>query len=741
MPYTLKYINEFSSEYDGTHPTKTYTLQFLFKDYSGPEIRVEGGETSVIQRCTLDDPFAPIKGQSLDITLVNENSSLPITAFQSDDDDGVMVKLLEGTNVLFVGFLVQDDFYESLVDHTHTITLSANDSLGLLKGVILSEAEVRRAFQASFRTNGVDTVVYMYVTDTGFYPQAGNTIEILGNTYTIATAVNETTTIGIASYNWTVTLTTTTGGIAQTVDTIYLTGEVDLLQRNSILSMIAVCLAQTNLTLITNIFHNLYEYRQSPLSSTFAQTIIDSQTFIRGDTYDDCYTALSKLMTAFKCSLFQANGQWNIVHWFEAVPKLNWSFPNNAIPGFVYDETWTAAGSTVFNNNFFIGPTQLTTWTAGLQAGAMRGWKFSRKVFDYQQPKYLLRNYDLATLGALLSTIIIGAITYKDYVAIGWTGGVGPTLCTRVIRVEYDSLGNEITRYLALWGPVSDSTRAVASEPIELSIGDKVNFSFSFRTNVSQGGPIVIIFAVQLTDGTLVRYVDEVPAGNGAWIGTVGFSYTISGGDNSNTWHNVEIIAQPAPFSGILTCYLAQATQNPQNTGKQTYYKDIRLEVVQFINDSTKVIGQIHKQERLTGPKLFEDVEISIDDSPANTIVGTLFLTTKTGLLQDRTVLWRYPATGNALRLGESATFDELTHRMQTRTKLEGGFTGNYQNSVVSLLTMCIMDFDTTKNYTFGLLTIDYKRNRFTGSLWELYKAGQAQLTADYTFEYKYSTE
>lgn len=740
MPYALKYINEFNNESDDGVAQKTYTLQFLFKDYSGPEIRVEGGETSVIQRCTLDDPFAPIKGQSLDITLVNENSSLPITAFQSDDDDGVMVKLMEGANVLFIGFLVQDDFYESLVDSTHTITLSANDSLGLLKGVILSEAEVRRAFQASFRTNGVNTVVYMYVTDTGFYPQAGNIIEILGNTYTIATAVNETTVIGIASYNWTVTLTATTGGIAQTVDTIYLTGEVDLLQRNSILSMIAVCLAQTNLTLITNIFHNLYEYRQSPLSSTFAQTLIDSQTFIRGDTYDDCYTALSKLMTAFKCSLFQANGQWNIVHWFEAVPKLNWSFPNNAIPGFVYDETWTAAGSTVFNNNFFIGPTQPTTWLAGLQAGAMRGWKFSRKVFDYQQPKYLLRNWDLQELGALIRQYNTGTETNYEYVAPGWTGAIGPIVSERFIRiVKTTATGFEVDRYLVIRGNSSNTILDTSSNNIEAQALDKIIVSFSTRTNFSQGPSYGAVFGVRLINGTLTRYVDELPTGNGDWIPTVGFSQTIT--PNTNQWTNVEIPSSQIPFDGLVNVFLAQNNGGALNNSRETHYKDIRFEYIPHINDGTKIIGQIHKQERPTGPKLFEDLEITVDDSPRNNIVGTLFNPKFTGLLQDRTRLWVYPATGNALRLGESATFDELTQRMQTRTKLEGGFTGNYQNSVVSLLTMCIMDFDTTKNYTFGLLTIDYKRGRFTGSLWELYKAGQAQLTADYTFVYKYSTE
>jgi len=740
MPYGLKYQTQFTSQSDENIPEKDYTLQFLFKNYTGNAMSVTGGDVTVVQRCTIDDPVAPVKGQSLSIQLVNYGN-LPIEVFQSDDDDGVQVKLLQDGNVLFIGYLVQDDFYETMVDFTHTITLSATDGLGLLKGVILSDAEVRRAFTASFRTNGVDTVVYMYVTNSAFYPQAGNTIEILGTSYIIDTAVNEDTTIGIATYNWTITLTTTTGGIAQTVDTIYLTGEINLLNRNSLLSMIAVCLAQTNLELITNIFLNLYEYRQDNTITTLEQTLIDSQLFISGETYEDCYSVLTKIMETFYCSISQSNGQWNIVHWHEAR-----NYTNNAIPGFQYDETWTAIGTTVFNNNFFVGLSpQLTRPIAGLMKGAMRGYKFSRKTFDYVQPKYLLRNSDLLILGDLIRTYVDSGITISEYVATNWQGGVGPVYADRFIRVAVDSTGTELYRVLVVSGPHSDSTQAVASDYIEMSEGDKLKFSCSFRTNISQGGVLVIVFAVRLYDGTTTRYVDEVPAGNGTWISTVGFSYTISAGDNTDTLHTVEIESSQTPFQGMVTCFLPVVTQSPHNSSRETLYQDMRLEIIPYINDSTKINGQIHKQEQPANKKNNSDVAIFMDDAPRNSIAGCLFLPTKTPDtfwgLQDRTTYWRYPPDANGWRLGELTTLEELRWRQQTRSKLEGGFIGNYQNSVISLLTMVITEFNTSKNYTFGLLTIDYKRNQFSGTLWELYDTEQPELDNDYTLTYKYSTE
>lgn len=733
MAYGLKYQNQFNSRSQDGEVQRSYTLQFLFKDYTDGAISVFGGDTSVIQRCTLDDPTAPIKGQSLDITLVNDNNSLPITFFQSEDDDGVIVKLLEGANVLFIGFLVQDDFYETMVDFTHTITLSANDSLGLLKGVILSEANVRRPFTAQYRTASPLLGIYIKLLDTAFYPVIGNIIEIEGITYTITNAFNINTIISGITYNWNLFVTPTAGTIAPNTGTIYLTGELNLLNRNSILSLIAVCLAQTNLSLITNIFHNLYEYRQDPAISTLVQTQISSQIFINGDTYDNCYEALSKLLTAFKLTLFQANGQWNIVHWYETVQHSA-----QQVPGFIFDETFTYIGPTVLNNNFFIGPTQPSTWLTGLTAGAVRGIKFSKKTFNYRQPKYLLRNFDLLETGDLIRTYISGPNTISEYVATSWTTGTGPTLATRFIRVVVDTGTNtEVERYLVITGACSDQPEAVGSVPFEMQKNDRITFSFTVRTNISQGGPRTEVFSVKLYDGTNTRYVDN----DRQWKSTRNFAVNIPSGSNTSNALTVDMPSDGAPFQGLCTVYLGQITDTPQSGAKETHYKDIRLEYTPYINDSVKITGQIHSQSQAVNKKKNEDVEIFIDDSPRNSIAGTLFLTTFTGLLQDRTDKWRFVLPIAVGGLNQENTFEDLWIKQCTRTRLEGTFYGNSQAGIpVSLLTVLIPDFSPTKIFIFGLLTIDYKRNQFSGTLYEINDTAVGGLTPAYTFVYKYSS-
>jgi len=104
MAYGLKYQTQFTSQSDVNTPEKSYTIQFLFKNYTGGVSSVICGSTPVLHKYGVDEPFAPIKGSNVEITLLN-TGALPLTSFYADEDDGVQVILLEGTNVLFIGLL------------------------------------------------------------------------------------------------------------------------------------------------------------------------------------------------------------------------------------------------------------------------------------------------------------------------------------------------------------------------------------------------------------------------------------------------------------------------------------------------------------------------------------------------------------------------------------------------------------------------------------------------------------
>lgn len=740
--WNLKYQTQYTTQSDSNNAEKTHTLQFLYKDYAGSAITITGGSVTVLQKCTLDDPTSPVKGQSLDIRLINAGN-LPITSFYSDADDDIQVKLLdENNNILFIGFLVQDDLSESKVDFQHEISLSANDSLGLLKGVILSDAYLKIPFDETIIcTNGPLDQILISTSNTAFNPVVGQIVEVQGVEYTITAISTVPITIGGRTFNFTLTVTPSVAApiVVSEHETIYLTGHLNLLLRNSLLSMIGSCLFSTNLPLITNIYCGILETHNDPTKSAFDQILVDSQNFINGETFDNCYTVLEKILTAFKCTLFQTNGQWNIVHW----PELK-MFPNGQIPGYQYDEHLILLGGITLNSNFNVGPEpQLTRPIYPLMEYSYRGYKFVRKTFNYKQPKYLLENYDFMRVGALIREYQYSSFIFKEYVAVAWESGYGTFTAERFIRVVYDLIGNEVQRYLVLKGLVFDDPRAVQSMPFEISKTDKLKVSFSFRTTETPYNTIQFAVAAlqqfPFAPGPNVNYVQNTPPGNGEWLTTVGFAFSTSG--TNMTWNGVSIESSGIPYDGLGYVFLAQGNLHATAT-TETHYSDVRLEYIPFINDSTKIIGQIHDDSQDINIKNNSNTIIHIDDAPRNSIAGCLFLTTKTGLLQTRTSRWGYLNGTENWRLGELNAIEELQWRSVTRSKLEGNFVGNIQNgNYMSLLCPCITTFNPTKVYVPGLLTMDYKRNQFYCTLWEITDSETPDVADTYLFSYIYDTK
>ena len=679
MAYGLKYQGEFDSISE-----VGYRLEILEKDYTGINYSLQMAAVPVVHSWQTDDPKAPIKGSSLSIRYLNKGSQ-PIENFYSNADDHFKVIFYQGSKVLFTGFLVQDDCIEPMVDFTHEVTLSANDNLGLLKDLALDvSAEVSLLpciAQGDFIGITIPVQNWIILTNVNFTPAVGTPFTISGHS---VAAMNNTfspisvTTLSPTSFR--VKVGISTGDTIAAPCTINGTSSITSTnKRLTLANIVHACLVKTGLELDTHIYCNLFEANHIVTTSFLHQTYIEPDTFLTGEKYDNCYNVLDKICSTFNLSLFQALGRWNLVRWDE--------LRRGAVNGFVYDFDFSLTGTEDLQSAFDFGfygitgtPDHPTYPEAGLTKSIVRPYEFSKETFNYQQPKYLLRNYDLQKLGALLRTYTSSGNTIKEYVATDWEDHFTGTSVERFIRVTTDSNGNEIDRTIVMRGSTGDSARSIQSKPIEVSAGDKVKFSFQFKTNVSQGGALTIIFAVRVYDGANNRYVDELPTDNGDWQTGIGFNYVIASGDNSNVYHQVDINSSQIPYNGHLYCYLAQATQYPQSTAKETIYKDIRLEITQYINDSSKIIGHIHKDSQAVTIKNNRDVEVYIDDSPRNTIQGTLFNANFTGLLQNRTALWYRNGVTESKKAGNIITNETLQYRSVSRTKLEGSYRGLRQS-------------------------------------------------------------
>jgi hypothetical protein len=138
MAYALKYQIPFLSR-----KNETFLINLLLKDYIGtittligaPDpflLNYESGDNAIIN---------PIRASECTVNFYND-SAIPLTTFYSEDDEVWKIEFYRqtGNQLLWSGFIVQDDCREIFQDPPHIIQLKGTDNLGLLKGIPFNEA-------------------------------------------------------------------------------------------------------------------------------------------------------------------------------------------------------------------------------------------------------------------------------------------------------------------------------------------------------------------------------------------------------------------------------------------------------------------------------------------------------------------------------------------------------------------------------------------------------------------------
>ena len=684
MAYGLKYITNFDGGPQGLQP---YTLEFHFKDWTGTFNNFLVSGVPVIHSWDKDEPKPGIKGSSLTIEGIN-TGSLPLSAFFSVEDDNCMVIYKWETQVLFTGFLVQDDCTEIMVDYAHIINFTATDNLGLLKGVPFNEAN-RIVGDGNRTTTGVQAYSvpptfpaagYLYINSTTTGALVGDTLIIedtpgADGVYTIVnvvplgapgTAIYLDRPFPFAIPN------------ATTYTFTFIT-PADLSTKLPLAYIIRICLYSTNLSLYTDVYANIIE------SSVSTARFLD-ETFITGtdfgnnnSDFKNCYDVLNIIFERFNATLFQAEGVWNIIR------RDEHRYYDNEITGYRYDENMVYSSEITFDDIFTAEPaidpsvaTPITYPVNGITKSILRPYKYDKETFNYKQPADLLRNYNLQFLGAYIQSFTVGGIVYTDYDFLYWYDGPSVPHPDRRIRVGIDSTtGFEVSRLAVLVGLTGDSSRSAASTSIDADGGDVCTFGYSFRTDGSQAGPIFFIIAFGITDGVDTYYLQN----DDTWSSTVGPGkrFNVPAGSNTIDWQNMSITTSPFPVSGKLTVYINDH-QNSPTPSSETYIKDLTFTYTPSINGVVKIIGHIHTDTQSPTIKNNEEVEIQVDDCPRNSINGALFLSSTTGVLRNRTSLWTYPfSIVDPARLGFWTTFEQLFWRRIPRTKMEGTMYGLIQ--------------------------------------------------------------
>lgn len=727
MAYGLKYI----ASYD-TISGLSGLVEIYQKDYTDIVYPLELSAEPVVQKYQATEASPAISGCSLSLNICN-TGTLPITAFYSESDNFFKIKHYLDGQITFEGFLVMDNCQELMVDYRHELNLSFTDNLGLLKDVALDNTDFQTPYvydSAGFALGAPNGVI---ISDTNYIVEIGVPFIISGTTFD-GTYTPVSIVFGSGFYTVTVAETVTTH--AAEFGFLSVIKDMDYYGYNNLLSIIQACLINTGLELNTTVYTRLFEQSHTIENSFLQQTYVNTQMFLGNENFDSCWDVLEKIFNRFNLSLFQHNGMWCIARFNE--------LRYGTINGYVYDFNFNLTGTDIFNSEYLFGFEQ-PSYPINVSAlkAITRPYKYTKDTFNYQQPKYLLKNYDLLKLGMLLRTYTTGSginlKTYYEYVAIGWTAWFGSGVSPGVfIRIVNDYVGNEIDRCLVIKGDSGDSARAVVGVPFEVSATDRVQLNYTFSVNLNVPGVATNILALMITDGTTTSYADEDTATN--WKSGIGWNYQFASGYDADVVQSVEIKTGQIPFDALFYVYLP--ISRPQgNSNYETVIRDIRITYIPAINLSTKVIGHTHTQTQPPDIKNNNEKTIFIDDSIRRSIVGALFLSGYTGLLRQLTTKWyRYNvSTSERFKLGYITTLDELGLFRTPRATIEGDFKGIQFKSPLGMIMYSPYN---SLRFIAGTLELFFKSDAFNCVMYEVgYNESDSLIDNTYNFDYIYDTK
>jgi uncharacterized protein YqkB len=684
--------------------------------------------TDVVYEDDVSTIFLTVSETLIDQTLTGEDFLIlyrsGIEDFYSNDDEAFRVDFYfqsfgDGTGtekLLYTTFLVQDGVTEDVTDQTHIISLKSTDNLALLKNVSLVDA----------RPDDYDNpfLLWDYIRE----------------------ALQET-------------------GLYNSIDA------------NSI-----------PLILYNNLFENSTDDRSiDDINEPFRQLILYSKAFQDNDgsTYDDLYTIISDILIAFNASLLQASGAWNVVR----MPE--YSLFSGAIPGteltFDSGEVETAVTLdplvTIGHNTGDCQPVA-EDQVKSLQ----RAIRLDKTTFDYNQPVAIKQNNLQIEEGATpyytdttddIRTDRYDIPTYFP----NWIQRGGVTSYLEVKTDVATDIEREQDRYIVIIGDDS-LTGGVQFNPIPVSAGDKFHFSLQWRTDTDTDDLIrfwvrFIFITASATNYTLH---DEAGTGNDKfrWVGPNpatlwdtddgGIRHEINNPDDQDTTEWMEWNLEQSQFSeesvpplpaedGILLIEVRGTDAGSATDRQNIYFKDIVFEAEQLVSKSTQIVGQTHTNtDDLSEAKKIEEEEVLVDDSPSNTIAGTLF----TNLLTDfeytdsttgqdtdigsvyftRTRSWHRGEIDETRRLGDIITAERLFMKQNTRLIIDGTFRNVRYDNDKFISPLCLFEilFYEGKFFVASSISIDYMDCTFKARLIEIFN-DEDDNNADYLFKFKYDVK
>lgn len=116
---------------------RTYSVWFRIEGATSPTIELTAGPRPVVFRefNTDEDIFKPIRAFLCELQIQTNVNGVSLDTFTANQDTDIEVRVIYGGYIIFIGYLLQDDFEEVWDDGNHYLIIRAAEGFGLLKSI------------------------------------------------------------------------------------------------------------------------------------------------------------------------------------------------------------------------------------------------------------------------------------------------------------------------------------------------------------------------------------------------------------------------------------------------------------------------------------------------------------------------------------------------------------------------------------------------------------------------------
>lgn len=498
---------------------------------------------------------------------------------------------------------------------------------------------------------------------------------------------------------------------------------VEIEDKKTPLQLIEYCLQDSSKPLVDyTIINNLYH---TSMSSTLPDTclnqcLIDARTFEKSPReYEDCYTVLEKVNTAFNQNIFQYENKWVIL-------RLEDLYNSGNLRGYQH----ISGVDTSFSKRFDIevgASSEVKPIAPQMLRFINRKPKETIVTFNYDRLDEVIKNSSFSR-GALLQSYP----TAKYYDINSWNLGVlpGGQLPKRV-EIYESKFGALVENYVQM-----DSASTMISTPIKVNSGETIKFSieskYALESSLANPEPVEITAQVYVSDGTTTYRLND----KGLWTTDllVYLKMPYSTTDVKQTeWNTLEIESVQMPLTGELTVILFNNTAD-----NIKFYKNFNFEVLNkvdgFIEGLTGIEAKFIKTQNI---KFNNNYDLYLNDYISESYKGLIY--EDDGETPTDFEWYRFRFSGERESFKKQNAITYWSHDRYDRDKIDATFYGLTWNDggaarVIGLLnTIKLVDDAPGKIfYISNMKEIDFAAGTWSCTMeevWDSAKDGAAGIT------------